>query len=88
MGEMSFDFPPDLRRLIEARMEEGHYAEPADYIRDLIAQADDLRLASESPEYVAWIREKIAEGEASGISDQDPFEFLAELRAGKYDDES
>lgn len=92
MGEMSFDFPPDLRRLIEARVEQGRYADPADYVRDLIRREEEGVLdesgsetAEESPEYIAWVREKIAEGEASGVSDQDPFEFLAELRARRHD---
>ena len=94
MGEMSFKFPADLRRLIEARVEEGHYADPAEYVRDLIrreragtlAEGED-NLAEEAPEYIAWVREQVAIGLASGISDKNAFEFLDELKAGRYDGE-
>lgn len=92
MGEMSFTFPPDLESWIEARVAEGRYADAADYMRDLVRRDQEGLLAptaehaaEETPEYIGWMRQKIAEGEASGISDQDPFEFLAELRAGRYD---
>lgn len=95
MGEMSFTFPPDLESWIEARVAEGRYADAADYMRDLVRRDQEGRLAQgtdaaaeETLEYVAWVREKIAESEASGLSDQDPFEFLAELRAGRHDGES
>jgi antitoxin ParD1/3/4 len=86
MGDMSFDIPPDLRRLIAERVEQGHYADPAEYIRALIRR-DEAQFAveEETPEYIAWIREKVEEGLASGVSDQDPFEFLDELRAGRHD---
>ncbi len=91
MGEMSFTFPPDLESWIEMRVAEGRYTDAEDYVRDLIRRDQEGLVADhveEPPEYVAWVREKIAEGEASGFSDQDPFEFLAELRAGRYDGES
>ena len=39
MGEMSFDFPPDLRRWIDARVAEGRYADAEDYIRDLVCRS-------------------------------------------------
>lgn len=91
MGEMSFEFPADLRRLIEARVEEGHDADPAEYVRDLIrrervgtlAEGKD-NLAEETPEYIAWVRERIAEGEASGFIERDAREVLREIMAERY----
>lgn len=92
MGEMSFDFPPDLRRLIEARVEEGHYADPAEYVRDLVRRetAGDFgdgadRVREESPEEIAWVREQVAIGLASGLCEKNAFEVLDEIRAGRAD---
>lgn len=91
MGEMSFTFPPDLESWIELRLAEGRFADAADYVRDLVRRDQEglvMDPVEDTPEYIAWVREKIAEGEASGISDQDAFEFLDDLRAGRYDGES
>lgn len=88
MGEMSFDFPADLKRWIEVRLADGRYADAAEYVSDLIRRDQAgmfMEPVDETPEYIAWVREKIAEGEASGFIDQDAFEFLRELRAGRHD---
>lgn len=82
MGEISF--PPDIRRWIAARLSEG-YADETDYLIELIRRDMAEAAWPETPEEVAWVREKVAEGLASGVSEQDPFEFLAELRAGRHD---
>lgn len=78
MGEMSF--PPDLQRWIDLRLAEGRYADEADYVRDLVRR-DQQGLLPESPEEIAWLREKIAEGEASGISDERPETIIANIIA-------
>lgn len=80
MGEMSF--PPDLRRWIDARLAEGRYADEADYIRDLVRR-DQEGLLPETPEDVAWVREQVAIGLASGVCDRDAFEVLDEIRANR-----
>lgn len=94
MGEMSFTFPPDLESWIEARVAEGRYADAADYMRDLVRRDQEGLLAppaedtaEETPEYIAWVREQVAIGLASGISDKEAFAFLDELKAGRYDAE-
>ncbi len=79
MGEMSFDFPPELRRWIEVRLAEGRYADAADYVRDLVRRDQDQ--ASEWEEDTARVRQLIEEGEASGLSDDDPFELIDRLIA-------
>lgn len=92
MGEMSFTFPPDLESWIEARVAEGRYADAADYMRDLVRRDQEGLLApttedtaEETPEYIAWVREKVAEGLASGLCDKDAFQVLDEIRAGRAD---
>jgi antitoxin ParD1/3/4 len=79
MGEMSFDFPPELRRWIEMRLAEGRYADVQEYVRDLVRR--DQERASLWEEDTARVRQLIEEGEASGISDVDPFEFIESLIA-------
>lgn len=83
MGEMSF--PPEIQQWIAARLADGGYADEADYILELIRRDMAEAAVPETPEEIAWVRAKIEEGLASGVSDQDPFEFLAELRAGRHD---
>jgi len=84
MGEMSFTFPPDLESWIEARVAEGGYADAADYMRELVRRDQEGLFAppaEETPEYIAWVREKVAEGLASGIIDRDPRDVLDEIVA-------
>ena len=78
MGELSFS--PEIQEWIAARLADGGYADAEDYLLDLIRR--DMQQCEED---IDWIRERIAEGEASGISDVDPFVFLDELRAGSHD---
>jgi antitoxin ParD1/3/4 len=84
MGDMSFDIPPDLRRLIAERVEQGHYADPADYIRDLIRR-DEAQSAAEqeTPEYIAWVREQVVVGLASGVVDAEPEDVIEEIIAAR-----
>jgi antitoxin ParD1/3/4 len=79
MGEMSFDFPPELRRWIEVRLSEGRYADVQDYVRDLIRR--DQERTGLWEEDTARVRQLIEEGEASGISDVGPFELIDSLIA-------
>lgn len=79
MGELSFNFPPDLQQWIEARLAEGRYADAGDYIRDLVRR--DQERASLWEEDTARVRKLIEEGEASGLSDEDPFALIERLVA-------
>ena len=44
---------------------------------------DQEGILPESPEEVAWIREQVAIGLASGICEKDAFEVLDEIRASR-----
>lgn len=87
MGEMSFTFPPELESWIDMRVAEGRYADAAEYVRDLVRRDQEGLLpeggneAQETPEYIAWVREKVAEGFASGVIDRDPRDVLDEIVA-------
>lgn len=90
MGEMTFNFPPALMQWIEAQVAEGRYADAAAYVRDLVRRDAEGLLgepdpdpAGETPEYIAWVREMVAEGLASGVCDKDAFEVLDEIVANR-----
>lgn len=80
MGEMSFDFPPELRRWIHVRLSEGRYADAAEYVHDLIRR--DQEASAHWEEDTARLRQLIEEGEASGLSDEDPFTLIDRMIAG------
>lgn len=75
MGEMTFDFPPALRRWIEQRVAEGEYADAAEYLNDLIRRD---RAAGED---TAQIRALIEEAEASTMFSADPVQLIEEIIA-------
>ena len=59
MADLSFSIPDDLAGPLKLRLAEGHYADAGAYVSDLIRR--DLEDAADA----AWVRERIAEGEAS-----------------------
>lgn len=75
MTDLSFSIPQDLASRIESRIAESEHANAADYVRALINR--DLEEAADT----AWVREKVAEGLASGIIDKDPSEVIADIIA-------
>lgn len=76
MAQVNVALPQDLSDWAQARAAQDGYADPADYVRDVV------RREREHEEKLARLRAAIDEGLASGVSDRDPFEYLAELRAG------
>ena len=76
MTDLSFSLPSSLQSRIEQRIAEGGYADPGEYLRDLIRR--DL---AEAEEDAAWVRARLAEGEASGYLDADPRDVLKEIMA-------
>ena len=75
MTDLSFSLPSDLARRVESRIAEGEFADAGEYLRELVQR--DLDEAADA----AWVREKIAEGEASGFIDKDAREVLREIVA-------
>lgn len=84
MTEIRTIVPAELDDWVKSRLADGGYPDPGEYLLDLIRR-DQLGLVAEpeedSPEQIAWLRERIAEGLASGVSKEDPFEFLDRLIA-------
>ena len=75
MTDLSFSIPDELAGPLKSRLENGGYDDAGDYMRDLVRR--DLAEAADA----AWVREKIAEGEASGYIDRDAREVLREIVA-------
>ncbi len=78
MTDLSFSLPDDLAGPLKSRVAEGHYADAGEYLRELIRR--DLDEAADA----AWVREKIAEGEASGYLDADPSTIIEEIIAERH----
>ncbi|WP_375429246.1 type II toxin-antitoxin system ParD family antitoxin [uncultured Sphingomonas sp.] len=76
MAQVHVSLPEDLSSWAESRVAQGGYADPADYVRDVV------RRDREHERKLTALRAAIEEGRRSGVSDRDPFEHLAELRAG------
>ena len=75
MAQMNVSIPDQLKGWAESRVAEGRYSSTSDYIRDLV------RRDQEQGERLRALQAAIDEGRASGVSERDPFEYLAELRA-------
>lgn len=76
MTELTITVPPALERLLETRLAEGRFADAGEYVRDLMRR--DL---AEADEDAAWVRARIAEGEASGYLEADARDILKEIMA-------
>lgn len=74
MVQMNISLPEGLKSWAEARVAEGRYSSTSDYVRDL------MRRDQEAEEKLRNLRAMIEEGLASGVSERDPFAYLAELR--------
>ncbi|MBU6395692.1 MAG: type II toxin-antitoxin system ParD family antitoxin [Sphingomonadales bacterium] len=77
MTDLSFSLPDELAASLQSRLADGRYADAGDYLRDLVRR--DLAEAADA----AWVREKIAEGEASGYIDRDARDVLREIVADR-----
>ena len=75
MAQMNVSIPDKLKGWAEQRVAEGRYSSTSDYIRDLV------RRDQEREERLRRLQAAIDEGLASGVSERDPFDYLAELRA-------
>lgn len=78
MTDLSFSIPDDLAAQLKLRLADGRYADAGEYLRDLVRR--DLEEAADT----AWVREKIAEGLASGFIDRDAREVLREVVAERH----
>lgn len=76
MTDLSFPISESMLRWLEQQATHGDYVDVGDLLRDLIRR--EQRAEAED---AAWVREKIAEGEASGYLEEDAREVLKGIRA-------
>ena len=69
-------FPPEIRKWIASRVAEGLCADEKVYFLDLIRR--DMQDAEDD---IDWVRAMIAEGEASGFSDERPETIIENIFA-------
>ena len=76
MNDLSVALPNDLRRYVEARVAQEGFADPAEYLRDLVRRDQNDYEAD-----VKRVQALIQEGRDSGIVDAEPEAILDEIIA-------
>jgi antitoxin ParD1/3/4 len=76
MSQLNVSIPPALKSWIDHRVAEGRYSSASDYMRDLVRRDQESE-----PNDVAWVKAMLAEGEASGISDEEPETIIENIIA-------
>lgn len=81
MNDLTGFLSPELRSRMERRIADGGYRDAADYLRELVEHDLAREYDQEDEEKIAWMREQIEIGRASGIIDKDPRDVIEEIIA-------
>ena len=76
MSQLNVSIPPALKSWIDHRVAEGRYSSASDYVRDLVRRDQESE-----PDDVEWVKAMLAEGMASGISDEKPGSIIENIIA-------
>ena len=76
MAQLNVSIPPALKTWIDMRVSEGRYSSASDYIRDLVRRDQESE-----PDDAEWVKAQLAEGLASGISDEEPETIIENIIA-------
>lgn len=76
MAQLNVSIPPALKSWIDHRVAEGRYSSASDYMRDLVRRDQESE-----PDDVEWVKAMLAEGEASGVSDEQPETIIENIIA-------
>jgi antitoxin ParD1/3/4 len=76
MAQLNVSIPPQLKSWIDHRVAEGRYSSASDYMRDLVRRDQESE-----PNDVEWVKAMLAEGEASGLSDEKPETIIENIIA-------
>lgn len=78
MAQLNISIPPALKSWIDHRVTEGRYSSASDYMRDLVRRDQESE-----PNDIAWVKAMLAEGEASGVSDEVPETIVENIIANR-----
>jgi Arc/MetJ-type ribon-helix-helix transcriptional regulator len=76
MTDLSLSLTDSMLHWLEQRAAREDYADVGDFLRDLVRREQQAEA-----EETAWLRVKIEEGEASGISDERPETIIGNIIA-------
>ena len=76
MAQLNISIPSALKSWIDHRVTEGRYSSASDYMRDLVRRDQESE-----PNDVEWVKTMLAEGEASGISDEESEKIIENIIA-------
>lgn len=74
MATMNVSLPDAMKNWVEAQMQNGRYSNASDYVRDLIRRDQDRT------DKIARMQALVDEGRASGVSDRNMDDILADAR--------
>jgi antitoxin ParD1/3/4 len=74
MAQLNVSLPEGLKKWADARVAEGRYSSPSDYIRDLVRRDQD------KAEELAWLQAEIDKGRASPVDPRSIDEIFAEVK--------
>ena len=81
MSQLNVSIPPTLRDWVDSRVAEGRYSSASDLVRDLLRRDQEAAEEEASAEETEWLRGLIAEGLASGVSDEKPDTIIENIIA-------
>lgn len=76
MAQLNISIPSALKAWIGPRVAEGRYSSASDFVRDLVRRDQD-----KAPDESAGLQQMLDEGEASGVSDRDPYQVIEDIIA-------
>jgi antitoxin ParD1/3/4 len=76
MAQLNISIPPQLKSWIDHRVAEGRFSSASDYMRDLVRRDQESE-----PDDVEWVKAMLAEGLASGVSDEKPETIIENIIA-------
>jgi antitoxin ParD1/3/4 len=77
MTDLSISIPETMLHWLEQRAAAGDFVDAGDLVRDLVRREQDRTRRNE------WLREQIAEGEASGFVEGRPEDLIEEIIAAR-----
>jgi antitoxin ParD1/3/4 len=77
MTDLSISIPESMLQWLEQQAAAGDFVDAGDLVRDLVRREQDRTRR------IAWLREQIAEGLASGVVEGRPEDLIEEIIAAR-----